>query len=737
MSFKFECTTNTGFEGVYVRQSGWKVEFAQVDGDAEFSTGFVGSSPKWVFSTASSALISDSFDDGAFDEITSWSGESCEIICSESFPPTSSPVASLPTASPTSTSTTTTLEPTLKPSLKPSNIPTSLPTSTKPTALPTASPIASLPTASPSSAPTTPCPAFEAYCSEPKFNGIYNFNGYNRKWFARDSSATFSLSALPDSSLHWIFETPEDELILLSHGYQSDFSSIPTWSMRDRLSSKEIESSIQCAFSCYLTVTPSASPSISEPTPAPTTARPTTSVRYSIVFDNHVVGEEFMTEEEQDSWKKAVAQLLHGPDAVEIISMKSMVPQSRRMLANPTLNVTAEAFFWTESARDTEIEKLQTQNTHMNSLLSVYFPMNGLETFETEYIGLAGSFDGSYYVPSNMPTLLPTVDSGIDIDIVIDGPVNPDDITNVTDTVTGTTTTIINIIDNPDGTTTVTVDCPSCTPGDDISTDVQNGLATMDVVSVKTRDAGAKNGVDSEALTVVSSSTTWMVTALIVASVLAAYVLWTGRRKIKRCIICEQKEKILEVPQGLVYDIAQPSEDPRGLPRGMSTSSVWTAVTEQQEWAKEGDETHLNDEYFTDDEGNVTIALEPARIQDGDMPTGYDSDLEDHSDTAMHDEYPQGDYTVNVQTVEDGDLATGYDSDISETAMDDLFLEEGDTAELYPESPTALEAPKRTIGGNLSDTAITEYEFTGKTFGKRTIGAVSSIESVSVSASYV
>eukprot|EP00493_Phyllostaurus_siculus_P012310 UN12487 len=74
----------------------------------------------------------------------------------------------------------------------------------------------------------------------------------------------------------------------------------------------------------------------------------------------------------------------------------------------------------------------------------------------------------------------------------------------------------------------------------------------------------------------------------------------------------------------------------------MSTSSVWTAVTEQQEWAKEGDETHLDAEYFTDDEGNVTIALEPAHIQDGDMPTGYDSDFEDHSDTAMHDEYPQG-----------------------------------------------------------------------------------------------
>merc|ERR1719320_2234064 len=105
--------------------------------------------------------------------------------------------------------------------------------------------------------------------------------------------------------------------------------------------------------------------------------------------------------------------------------MKSMVPEGRRALTNPELNVTAEVFFSTEDARNVEISNLETINAHMNALLEVYFPINGLTAFDTIYIGLAGQFTGQYYVPTMMPTNLPTIDTGVDIEIIIDGS-NPD-----------------------------------------------------------------------------------------------------------------------------------------------------------------------------------------------------------------------------------------------------------------------------------------------------------------------
>merc|ERR1711953_1107724 len=65
-------------------------------------------------------------------------------------------------------------------------------------------------------------------------------------------------------------------------------------------------------------------------------------------------------------------------------------------------------------------------------------------------------------------------------------------------------------------------------------------------------------------------------------------------------------------------------------------SESWTAATAvtrgnsfSSVWALEGDETRF-DEAFSDDEGNLTIEINPAHIRDGDVPTGYnDDDSED------------------------------------------------------------------------------------------------------------
>eukprot|EP00492_Amphilonche_elongata_P000786 TRINITY_DN1454_c0_g1_i14.p1 TRINITY_DN1454_c0_g1~~TRINITY_DN1454_c0_g1_i14.p1 ORF type:complete len:554 (+),score=104.09 TRINITY_DN1454_c0_g1_i14:410-2071(+) len=524
--------------------------------------------------------------------------------------PTLAPTVSEPTNMPTSTS-----------------VPTRLPTPSQPTKLPTLDPSFSTPTWAPSDAPTTPCLSFEAYCSNSKFNGIYNFNGYSRKWFAQSGDAVFSVSSLPDSSLHWSFSFPNDDEILLSDSYQSRFDAIPMWSLQDRSSSSVLESTISCAFACSVTVTPSASPTTSIPTPAPTSPSPTSATRYSLTLENHLVGDTSMSETDQIKWKNAIARLMNGPEEIIIVSMKSMVPEGRRALTNPELNVTAEVFFSTEQARNDEFSNLDTMNTHMNSLLEVYFPINDLTAFDTVYIGLAGQFTGEYYVPTMMPTSLPTIDTGVDIEIVIDGS-DPDldDITNITDTVTGTTTTVINVVNNDDGTTTVILACPECDPSDDVTTDVENSLdaGNIPVVSVQPFDSGAKSsGGDSEALRVVSSGTTWMLVALITASIFGLYILFTGRRKIKRCMTCTQKEKILEVPQGLIYDIAQPHVMGKAFPK--VTSGSLTAMTRGNSfssvWDVEGDDTHL-EAIYSDDEGNVTIAIAPTHTEDGDIMTG-------------------------------------------------------------------------------------------------------------------
>jgi len=69
-----------------------------------------------------------------------------------------------------------------------------------------------------------------------------------------------------------------------------------------------------------------------------------------------------------------------------------------------------------------------------------------------------------------------------------------------------------------------------------------------------------------------------MIIALITASVLGIYLLWTGRRKMKRCLTCTKKQKVVDVPKDLEFEIAQANVLPANvLPRVMSES--WTAAT--------------------------------------------------------------------------------------------------------------------------------------------------------------
>jgi len=295
MVFTFGCGELTGFEGTYVRQTGWQTEFEEVSSGAKFSTGFVNASPHWVFSLNEKALISENFD-GAFDHIYLWSGNQCRITCSNSNLPTTSPTPTFPTKTPTS------LEPTKFPtSDEPSYNPTTSPSISKPTNVPTISPLTSTPTVSPSLSPTIACMSFSASCSNSNFNGFYNFNGYTRKW-SEESGGLFSISVLPDSSIAWAFETPNHSEILLSQRYQSDFTSIGQWTTYDR-STLMKQDDISCAFSCSGTLMPSSSPTTVLPTRMPVTKAPSGVPRFSLVLENHLVGGQSMTQSDQEAWK--------------------------------------------------------------------------------------------------------------------------------------------------------------------------------------------------------------------------------------------------------------------------------------------------------------------------------------------------------------------------------------------------------------------------------------------------
>lgn len=743
------------FDGSYSRSAGWKTQYV---GDNGFTleTGFIFNEIHWVFQlesqTGSSILVSEYFENG-FDRINKWNmvdtnfhstANHCSIECSATGQPTVSPTASPTTMTPTKSPVTSV--PSNLPTVGPSAMPTDAPLTTEPSNVPTVAPSASSPTHSPSASPTTPCLVFTTECSSNIYDGVYAYDAWTRSWVGQSTGDEFTISILP-AGLQWVFQSSSRPEILISKEYQHDFASIVEWNVQDRVDFTQQGETLTCEFTCSASYFPTAAPSVSttlEPSASPSTSAPTQKQKYTFLLENHISGDSYLNEAEQQAWSNAISQALNGPDEVNIISMTSMVPihiEDRRYLANPTINVTAEIVFFSETARDTQMFNLldDAQAANLNTVLGIMFMMNSLKGVQSEYVGLAGTFEGTYYQPTNMPsempstsqppTFMPTVSAGTEITIVIDGADPdaesfPDDIKNVTDTVTGEDTTIISIVENPDGTVTVVVACASCdsTNNDQVATDVTTSLSDsngnqFNVLSVESKDGGAKNGGDSAVLEVASSGTTWMLAALIIGGILITYASYIHRQKLRDCMICKQKDEIIEVPGGLDFQIAQPNyRIPRGLIRDNSVSSAWTQYTAHTGVnVAEGDETHLDD--F--EEGNETIGVVPANIQDGFPETGADDYSDDVSETAECDGYvpatADSNQTGEVYSRPCMDMQNTNDYDVNgETYSPTAVAYETDI-----DSPTAVsfEAPSskrgpRSIAFSYSNASTpTAYEF--------------------------
>jgi len=751
----FTLTCESGeFGGMYSRANGWKTQYIS-DNGFTFETGFIFNEIRWVFQgpTSSSILVSEYFENG-FDRIDRWSlvdsnfmssSNACSIDCSSSGSPTASPTAFPTTISPTEAPATAI--PTNMPSLMPSTMPTDAPVTSEPTNVPTVAPSASSPTQSPSLAPTTPCLVFSLECSSNVFDGVYSYDAWQRAWIEQTTGDEFSVT-ISQAGLQWIFESVSNPGILVSNRYEHDFSSIPSWTMQNRFDTGKGEA-VECAFECSASYYPSSAPSVSttlQPSSSPSTSAPTQKQKHIFVLENHISGRSTLNDAEQAGWVNAMTQVLNGPDEITIINMSPITVEQRRSLALPELNVTAEVVFYSELERDTQQAQLMddSQQTNLNTLLGIMFMMNGMPGAQSEFVGLVGSFNGAYYQPSNMPTempsvykakatptpsLMPTISSGTVITVVIDG-VDPDDdnvgdeIKNVTDTVTGEDTTIISITENPDGTVTVTVGCLSCDDNDNdqIADDVSNELNDeFAVVSVDSSSrGGAKTGDDSVIAEVATSGTMWMMVALAIGGVLILYFSYINRRTIKNrfqtCMLCKQKDQILEVPEGFDFEIAAPNKDfMRGFPRINSASSAWTQRTAAT--FVEGDETNYN--YKSDDEfeGNETIDVMPANVQDGweeTMPDDFDDDVSETAEsyggavTMPH----RGENTIRVSddvysrpTFETNGMngegpyspsSVAYETDVDSPTAVSYDRKRALTYETDIDSPTAVSyAPKR------------------------------------------
>jgi len=591
-------------------------------------------------------------------------------------------------------------------------------------------------------------------CENDVFDGVYQYNSWKRSWMS--DAREFSIAISTASNLQWVIED-DSNLALVSESYSPAFETIPLWELKDRTTGKTIEN-MSCLFTCSSTLLPSKAPSTftnapsKTPSMAPTTTTLAPTKKSSLLIENHLVTDnKAFSETDENAWKAAINQLMFGSEEIHIISIDVMkrtaddeVPQ-RRELANPSLNITAEVFFATEANRDTQFDSLMDEagRDNKNSILNLMFMFQpSLATVDSEYIGLLGEFDGEYFVPTNQPTNMPTsyptdsptfikkittlpptsfpsvpptVELGTTIVITIDGadpndPDLPDDITDVTDDVTNTTTTVISVIENPDGTVTITIDCPDCNPADDLdtSTDVQTQLTNnndgeFNVLSVNTGGA-AKNGGDG-GVTVMTTGEEWMFAAIIVGSVLVLYAGYKDRKRVKRCVLCKSKPKVIEVPEG-VFEVAEAAEakdyvedffaNP-ALMRQNSASSVWTQYTSV--FHDQRINAHVQDQ-----EGGETINVMPANVMerdgmpetgaDGDVETGADGDLETGGDEWDN----QSESAVDVSF---GDVSYGVSLDVKEyeTGGDELGEQGCDSpsAVTYVDSPT-----------NLSDVTATE-----------------------------
>lgn len=413
------------------------------------------------------------------------------------------------------------------------------------------------------------------------------------------------------------------------------------------------------------------------------------------MIENHLLGTKSFDSEDTLVWSTAMGQLLKVPVENVLVTSTSLIENpGRRSLSTPELNVTAEITFDEEADLVDLYETLVDElgRTQLNILFDTVLNFQeDLEFLTSVWLGLAGTFDLSNYYyptvspsvqptfePTNKPTKDPTLrptkvptsngkatpkptkapsskgdaletntedDSGTTVTIVLDG-VDPndddllDDIANVTTTVIGSTTDVISITPNDDGTVTVVLDvacnfddCGDDLDDQDIVTAVEVGLNdaghSMNVVSMTPE---AKNGNGDEMKVIAPISTfNWMIVALVCASCLCIYTIYTNRET-----FCVKKEKVLDIQD--VFDLAKPNNvgpapfaDDIKLFKTISQSSIWTQYTDVEEGNRTNYETDA-----TDEEGEETMEVVcPDVAVEGDETrmegfeheeTGYDSE---------------------------------------------------------------------------------------------------------------
>jgi len=179
-----------------------------------------------------------------------------------------------------------------------------------------------------------------------------------------------------------------------------------------------------------------------------------------------------------------------------------------------------------------------------------------------------------------------------------------------------------------------------------------------------------------------------MLAAIIVGSVLVLYAGYKDRKRVKRCVMCKSKPKVIEVPAG-VFEVAEAAEakdyvedffaNP-ALMRQNSASSVWTQYTSVFQ------DQRIN-AHVQDQEGGETINVMPANVverdgmpetgADGDMETKADGDMEtggdewdNHSDSAVTVSYGVSLDVKEFETGGDELGEQGYDSPSAVTFVD-------------------------------------------------------------------
>jgi len=739
----FSLTCGTVFDGVYeLDSSAFKMQYVEVVRGDTFYTTSITNQFRWVFESSTGILVSESYSPD-FTSLTSWiigaTDETfeCQVTCSDSALPTFEP----------STSPTTSI---------PSQVPSSSPTTSRPTELPSNQPSyapTSLPSVSPSMAPTETCMSFTASCDvqNDKFNGVYTLNedSWKIQYESVDSDRIFSATYLQldgEMTMAWAFEG--NSKVLVSDSYDADFTKIEEWTFYVDFTPIE---TIVCSLACSATVipttaptypvtdepsvapssVPSAQPSVApslspstEPTVNPTEF-PTISPKWDLHIENHVDGK-FSDEwrsGDSEAWIDAVAFVFGvSTNDVTVVGLEDIEVEERRVLTVPELNVTAVVTFWEESNFDTNYDRMVDSESQdiTNAFLSTKFSLDlTLQTLESVFIGLTGSFNGVYIQPTAFPTVQPTVaptnfptnepsprptkapvipppkggdtfaegddddsdDNGSTVTIVVEGDpddVEGDDIVDVVTDITGEDTTIVSVTDNGDGTVSVVldVDCESSNDcADDVNEDsVSIGLADgghqMNVLSTDTQPKNNVNGAANVQVKT-ESSTQWMLIAIMAATLLLIYLVYTNRKY----LFCKRSGKVIDMDDVIIAKANGDVLFPVGeiLINGsevfsqkrflsMSSMSAFTDCTELtaedegdnetravSENAYDGDnETGAPMELTTDDEGDETTENPPKT-----STTDGDESVSMHGRSTTLNDFPRetsyyGEFDTNV-----------------------------------------------------------------------------------------